>query len=69
MKFFNTLLVAAVIGSSYIANVQACITAKASLDGRKSPSTSSARTSNVYKSGACINGMYIKAESSSEVRV
>ncbi|KAI8582368.1 hypothetical protein K450DRAFT_278409 [Umbelopsis ramanniana AG] len=55
MKFFNTLLIAAAIGSSYIANVQACITAKADLDGRKSPSTSAARTSNVYKSGACIN--------------
>jgi hypothetical protein len=61
MKFFNTLLIATVIGGSYIANVQACITAKTALDGRKSPSSSAARTSNVYKSGACIKGQYAKA--------
>jgi hypothetical protein len=60
MKLFNTLLIAAVIGSSYIANVQACITAKTNLDGRKSPSSSAARTSNVYKSGACVKGTYIR---------
>lgn len=57
MKFFNTLLVSAVVAGSYISNVQACISAKTDLDGRKSPSSSASRTSNVYKSGACINGM------------
>lgn len=56
MKFLNTLMVAAVVAGGYIADVQACITAKTALDGRSSPSSSAARTSNVYKSGACING-------------
>lgn len=40
----------------YIGKAEACITAEQDLDGRSSPSSSASRTTNVYKSGACING-------------
>ncbi|KAJ2959750.1 hypothetical protein NQZ79_g4858 [Umbelopsis isabellina] len=55
MKLLNVLLVSTAIAVGYIGKSEACITAKEDLDGRSSPSSSAARTTNVYKSGACIN--------------
>jgi hypothetical protein len=56
MKILNILLVTTAVAVGYIGKAEACITAKEDLDGRSSPSSSATRTSNVYKSGACING-------------
>ncbi|CAO3673651.1 unnamed protein product [Umbelopsis ramanniana] len=56
MHITSTLLVGSLlVASLFSSQAEACITAKTALDGRKSPSTSAARTSNVYKSGQCIN--------------
>ncbi|GAB5590720.1 hypothetical protein Unana1_05620 [Umbelopsis nana] len=56
MHFTNTLFIGSlVVAGLFSSQVDACITAKTALDGRSSPSSSAARTSNVYQSGQCIN--------------
>jgi hypothetical protein len=60
MHFTSTLFLGSlVVAGLFSSQADACITAKAALDGRTSPSSSASRTSNVYKSGQCINGKYL----------
>ncbi|KAG2171602.1 hypothetical protein INT43_008328, partial [Umbelopsis isabellina] len=56
MHFTNILLSASlVVAGLFASHAEACITAETDLDGRSAPKSSASRTTNVYKTGACIN--------------